>query len=234
MLLRLKRLIKYRLPDQRTEVRCNEIEMTTPSSNDFRAALKTGAIDYGLTLSTEAIDVLVRYYEILQTWNPQLHLVAPTSPRQFATRHILESLLLINHLPQDARIADVGSGAGLPLIPCLIVRPDIQGTLIESSKKKSVFLREALNHTNTSDRAEVIAERFENVSLLDVAYVTSRAIERFEQILPQLFGWAPARSTLTLFGGEQLGQRLKELTAAVETILIPKSKNRYLYIARKD
>lgn len=208
--------------------------MTIPQSNDFRAALETGATDYGLTLSSEAIGVLVRYYEILQTWNSQLHLVAPTSPRQFATRHILESLLLINHLPEGARVADIGSGAGLPIIPCLIVRSDVSAIIVEVSKKKAVFLREALNHTSTSDRANLVAERFENMSPPEVDYVTSRAIERFEQILPELIEWAPAKSTLALFSGKQLGEHLKVLTPAVEMIPIPKSKNRYLYIARKD
>ena len=41
--------------------------------------------------------------------------------------------------------SDIGSGGGLPIIPCLIARPDLEATLIESSQKKVVFLREALN-----------------------------------------------------------------------------------------
>ena len=52
---------------------------------------------------------------------------------------MLESLMLLKHLPSDAKIADIGSGAGLPIIPCLIARPDLHATLIESSQKKSVF-----------------------------------------------------------------------------------------------
>src|SRR6185369_15999394 len=93
----------------------------------------------------EVLQRLCVYYSLLTRWNPRLHLVAPCSPEEFATRHVLESLMLLQHLPHGAKIADIGSGAGLPIIPCLIVRPDLHATLIESSAKKSVFLREALN-----------------------------------------------------------------------------------------
>ena len=53
-------------------------------------------------------------------------------------------LVLLKHLPANAKVVEVGAGAGLPIIPCLIVRPDLEAVLIEASKKKSVFLREAL------------------------------------------------------------------------------------------
>ena len=85
------------------------------------------------------VEQLGAFYSLLTHWNDRLHLVAPCSPEEFATRHVLESLMLLKHLPQDAKIADIGSGAGLPIIPCLLARPDLQATLIESSQKKSVF-----------------------------------------------------------------------------------------------
>ncbi len=90
---------------------------------------------------------LGEYYSLLTRWNDRLHLVAPCSPEEFATRHVLESLLLLKHLPHEAKIADIGSGGGLPIIPCLIARADLEVTMIESSQKKAVFLREALSAT---------------------------------------------------------------------------------------
>jgi 16S rRNA (guanine527-N7)-methyltransferase len=94
---------------------------------------------------------------------------------------VLESLLLLEHLPHGAKIADIGSGAGLPTIPCLIARPDLDATLIESSPKKTVFLREALSAVGR--KATIVAQRFEDIKALD---------------------WAPDGSTLLLFGGEEL------------------------------
>src|SRR5262249_62144750 len=111
----------------------------------FEQALVSNMGSFNLDLPDETVTQLGEYYSLLTRWNDRLHLVAPCSPEEFATRHVLESLILLKHLPPRATIADIGSGAGLPIIPCLIARPDLVATLIESSQKKAVFLREALN-----------------------------------------------------------------------------------------
>jgi 16S rRNA (guanine527-N7)-methyltransferase len=208
------------------------MSLTKSPVTEFRAVLETDAPSYRIALTANDLDKLSKYYELLNAWNSRLHLVAPSSPRVFATRHVLESLLLLDHLPAGARIADVGSGAGLPIMPCLIMRPDIHAILIEASKKKAIFLREALNATTTSERATVISERFENIDPPKVGFVTSRALERFEQMLPQLLTWAPA-ATLLLFGGEGLGRKIEESGFAAEKTLIPKSQRRFLYVVTK-
>src|SRR5512145_1534616 len=103
----------------------------------FRNSLRKGMSAYDVQLSPAMLDQLGAYYELLLRWNERLHLVAPCSPAEFATRHVLESLTLHKHFTQGASVIDIGSGAGLPIIPCLIARPDIKPTLIESSQKKS-------------------------------------------------------------------------------------------------
>src|SRR5687768_13503430 len=113
--------------------------------NRFEQSLITNMGSFDLDLSTETLAQLGEFYSLLTRWNERLHLVAPCSPEEFATRHVLESLLLLKYLPHEAKIADIGSGAGLPIVPCLIVRPDLEATLIESSQKKAVFLREAIS-----------------------------------------------------------------------------------------
>lgn len=209
------------------------MSVTRSPVTEFREALETGAPTYGITLTTNDLDGLSKYYELLNAWNARLHLVAPSPAKVFATRHVLESLLLLDYLPQGARIADIGSGAGLPVVPCLILRPDIHAVLIEASKKKAIFLREALNATATSVRGIAIAERFENVEPPQVSFVTSRALERFEQMLPQLLTWAPAASDLLLFGGEGLGKKIEELGLSCAKNLVPKSQRRFLFVIRK-
>src|SRR5215510_13790978 len=142
----------------------------------FQAALSANAAAFDVELSPETQSRLADYYDLLNRWNARLHLVAPCSPEEFATRHVLESLMLLQHLPQNAKIADIGSGAGLPIIPCLIARPDLQATLIESSPKKSVFLREASNQLGL--KSTVIAKPFEEVQPPDVSFVTCRALDQ--------------------------------------------------------
>jgi len=205
------------------------MKSTKSAVAQFQDALQTEAPSYGLTITDNALDRLSKYYELLHAWNARLHLVAPSSPKVFATRHVLESLLLVNYLPEGARVADVGSGAGLPIIPCLISRPDITAVLIEASKKKAIFLREALNATTVS-KASVIAERFENIDPPDVDFVTSRALERFERMLPQLTSWAPKPGKFLLFGGEELGRKMAEMGLKSTKNLIANSQRRYLFV----
>lgn len=206
---------------------------TTALANKFRETLTAEASKYDVALTAEAIDGLSRYYELLSLWNSRVHLVAPCSPEKFATRHVLESLVLLRHLPVAARIAEVGAGGGLPILPCLIVRSDLRAILIESSQKKAVFLREALTHTGVSSRASVINERFENVATPSIDCVTCRALERFEGLLPNLFAWAPANTTLLLFGAKRLETRIESLGFASIAELMPRSKGRFLFIVKK-
>ena len=177
---------------------------------------------YDLELSSETVTRLGTFYSLLTRWNDRLHLVAPCSPEELATRHVLESLMLLKYLPQGATVADVGSGAGLPIIPCLIARPDLEATLIESSQKKAVFLREALNAVERT--ASIIARRFEQVEAPDVSFITCRALDQFIDKAPELLAWAPQGSTLLLFGGEALLAQLPNAQAS----LIPRSEKRYL------
>jgi 16S rRNA (guanine527-N7)-methyltransferase len=200
---------------------------------EFSKTLELDTADYGINLSPQVIDRLAEYYTLLESWNPRLHLVAPCAPQEFARRHVLESLLLLPHLTKGARIADVGSGAGLPIIPCLIDRSDIKATLIESSKKKAVFLREALNLTSTSQSAIVVAKRFEETVTPEVDFVSCRALERFERTLPSLIEWAPPESTLLLFGGTGLRERIEESSLNFNETKIPNSDGRFLFVVQQ-
>jgi 16S rRNA (guanine527-N7)-methyltransferase len=205
----------------------------TSATKQFRETLANEAAAYRVTLAVEALDGLAEYYELLSAWNSRVHLVAPCSPKEFATRHVLESLLLLKHLPKGASVAEVGAGGGLPIIPCLIVRPDLEAVLIEASQRKAVFLREALTKTATSKQASVIADRFENVAVPAVGFVTCRALERFEEMLPLLLEWAPARATLLLSGGQRLERRIEDLGFTSTAELMPHSKARFLFVVKK-
>ncbi len=199
---------------------------------EFREVLVSEAGVYEARISIDAIQRLSEYYLLLTKWNPRLHLVAPCSPREFATRHVLESLMLLPHLPQAATVADVGSGAGLPIIPCLIARPDIRAMLIESSKKKAVFLREVLNRTETRS-ATVIAKRFEETATPDVDVITCRALEQFAAKLPNLIEWSPHAITMLLFGGEELRQRIAQQGLIYSVVHVPNSTSRLLFVINR-
>jgi 16S rRNA (guanine527-N7)-methyltransferase len=194
----------------------------------FEESLSLNGAAYGVELSPETLSGLRSFYSLLTRWNDRLHLVAPCAPEEFATRHVLESLMLLKHLPPGATVADIGAGAGLPIIPCLIARPDLDVTLIESSLKKTVFLREALKALDR--RGKIVAKRFEEIEAPPVCFVTSRALDQFANMIETLVKWAPKGSILLLFGGESLKKKL----STDEQTLIPRSEKRYLFQVKNE
>lgn len=202
-------------------------------TEEFSSAIKEHAPRYEVQLTADDVALLGEYYEQVMAWNKRLHLVAPCSPQEFATRHVLESLLALQHLPAAARVLDVGSGAGLPIIPCMIVRTGLRATLFESSPKKAVFLREALRRVGAPDRANVISERFEQMHAPEADFVTCRALDRFTEIFPRIIKWSPPMSTLLFFGGEGLREQLKKAALPYKAVRIPESERRFIFIIKR-
>jgi 16S rRNA (guanine(527)-N(7))-methyltransferase RsmG len=198
----------------------------------FAAAIRVHAPDFVVELNDAQIELLTNYYELIMKWN-ELHLVAPCTPQYFAIRHVLESLALLKHLPVAARVLDVGPGGGLPIVPCLLVRPDLRATLVESSSRKAVFLREALRPVQPPDRARVIAARFEEIDLPAADFLTCRALDRFSQLLPVLLQRAKPGTTLMLFAGEDLRKQIQSMLPSPTSERLPLSEKRFLIIGSK-
>jgi 16S rRNA (guanine527-N7)-methyltransferase len=110
------------------------------------AALDRGLGELALALPLEARKRLLDYLALLAKWNRTYNLTAIHDPLAMVAHHLLDSLSVLPHLPlaaEHARLADAGSGAGLPGIPLAIARPRWRVALAESSQKKAAFLRQA-------------------------------------------------------------------------------------------
>jgi 16S rRNA (guanine527-N7)-methyltransferase len=200
----------------------------------FDEALKANAADFDIELGAKQTRLLGDYYELLLKWNDRLHLVAPCSPEEFAVRHVLESLLLLKHLSRAATVVDVGSGGGLPIIPCSLVRDDVRATLIESSERKIVFLREALRPAQPPDRIRLINARVEEIDLPASDFLSCRAIDRFSELLPMLIERTRPNTTALFFAGETLRRQIQKLIPSAMSERIPHSEKRFLVIAFTD
>ncbi len=109
-------------------------------------ALDRGLEEMALALPAGARERLLDYVALLVKWNRTYNLTAIRDPLAMVGHHLLDSLSVLPHLPlaaARARIADAGSGAGLPGIPLAIARPGWHVALAESSQKKAAFLRQA-------------------------------------------------------------------------------------------
>jgi 16S rRNA (guanine527-N7)-methyltransferase len=98
----------------------------------------------GVTLSDAQHALLARYLDLLLDANRRMNLTRITDRAAAEVQHVGDALTVLPHLPAGAfRLADVGSGGGVPGIPLAIARPDARVMLVESTKKKAAFLRSA-------------------------------------------------------------------------------------------
>lgn len=188
---------------------------------------------FGVEISGERMQRLADYYDIIREHNEFLNLVGPSTPEDFAIRHILESLTLLEYLPNGAKFADVGAGAGLPSIPCLLVRENLHAVLIESKEKKTKFLIAATKNLGLEDRCEIVNRQFEEAEPDDSKFITCRALDRFTEKLPRIIKWSGKRRML-LFGGPTLGETLRRCRVPFSAVLMPMSRERFLYVSDRS
>ena len=173
----------------------------------------------GLPLSSEAAALLNRYADTLRTWNAKLNLISRQQDEEhILARHILHSLTLrmpaiCDYAFSGKRVADVGTGGGLPGIPMKIVTPSSDMTLIDSSQKKIVACNEMITSLGLTGiraiagRAEELAKLPEHAQKYDA--VVSRAVASLEDLTKWTHGLIrPGGVLLSLKGGD-LAEEMK-------------------------
>ncbi|MEP6942572.1 MAG: 16S rRNA (guanine(527)-N(7))-methyltransferase RsmG [Betaproteobacteria bacterium] len=150
-------------------------------------ALAAGIDALRIDLDRDARTKLLDYVALLAKWNATHNLTAIRDADSMITHHLLDSLAVLPHLPsaETLRLADVGSGGGLPGVPLAIARPAWRVTLIDSNRKKAAFLSQSaieLSLPNV-EVACVRAEEFKPASRFDI--VIARAYAALETFVAQ-------------------------------------------------
>ena len=115
----------------------------------------------GVTLSDEAFARLDAFAEQLVETNRQFNLTAITEPADMTVKHFADSLSLFSFadFPQNAKIIDVGTGAGFPGLVLKLARPDLEVTFLDSTRKKLGFIESVLQNAGLS--GEILHRRAE-------------------------------------------------------------------------
>lgn len=116
---------------------------------------------FGLKLDETAINRLNTYGNLLLEWNQKMNLTAIIEPQEVLYKHFLDCLLFFKNVkvPQNAKIIDVGTGAGFPGVVLKIARPDIQLTLLDGLNKRLTFLNTVLDEIGlTAETVHLRAE----------------------------------------------------------------------------
>lgn len=148
----------------------------------FKSCLKKFETD----ADEEKINKFEIYSNLLCEWNEKMNLTAVTDPKGISIRHFADSLtpLFCVEFPENARVIDVGTGAGFPGLPIKIMRPDIHITLMDSLNKRINFLKEVTEKAKITDaecvhaRAEEFSRKKEYREKYDIGI--SRAVARLK------------------------------------------------------
>lgn len=185
------------------------------SRPELSHALQNGAKTLGLVLNDATNARLLDYIALIEKWNKVHNLTAVREPQEMVTLHLLDSLTIVAHVPQGARVIDIGSGAGLPGIPLAIAREDVSVTLLDSNHKKAAFLRQAKSELKL-DNVSVIADRVEDVKpaeLFDI--VVSRAFSDLPDFVAAAHHLLAPQGTMLAMKGVYPYEEIAKLPASV-------------------
>jgi len=169
----------------------------------------------GLSLSPHEINSFVLYASELKKWNSKVNLTAITKDKEIAIKHFVDSLSLAPYITDSDRLLDIGSGAGLPIIPLKILRPEIPMVSVDAVAKKIHFQRHIIRILNLQNIEAVHArvEELHKTHAQSFSIITSRAFTRLDRFVSLA---APLLSEGGMLIAMKGGQAEGEITASDE------------------
>ena len=188
--------------------------------NDFMSILLSTLSEFDITLDEMAIDRLCRYNKLLIEWNDKINLTALTAPEDVALKHFADSLMLLRYIEieKDARVIDVGTGAGFPGLVLKIARPDIRLTLLDSLQKRLSFLDEVCSELGLGD-VELIHSRAEDGSRTELResfdIAVSRAVASLNTLCEYDMPYVKVGGMFIAMKGKEAAQELADAQNAI-------------------
>lgn len=190
---------------------------------EMRDYLTDAAKALQIKLTEEQLDRFDIYFRLLVEWNEKINLTAITDPQGVAVKHFADSLSLLSKLdiPENARVIDVGTGAGFPGIVLKIVRPDIELTLLDSLKKRFLFINELLNKLGLAaeciaGRAEEYGQDLEMRECFDLC--VSRAVARLNILSEYCLPFVRLSGKFVAFKGGGSDEEIQNSKKAIQTL----------------
>lgn len=145
--------------------------------------LKTGLAQLGIEADAAAIQSFRTYLQFLHGYHGRVHLISHQDYGRISRRHFLPSLLGFPYLKGRVRVCDIGSGAGFPSVPLVILKHDIDLVIIESVSKKASFLTRLIRELGLA-RVEVVNARAEEYCGAPFDLALLKAVGKIEKLLP--------------------------------------------------
>ena len=166
----------------------------------------------GIELNDIQIKQFKEYYNFLVEQNGKFNLTSITSFEEVITKHFIDSAYPYKMFKENAKIIDIGTGAGFPGVPLKILRPDLNVVLLDSLGKRINFLNELINmlhlkniiaiHARAEDYAKLNREMFD--------YSVSRAVARMATLNEYLIPFLKVGGTAVLYKSQDIIDEIDE------------------------
>lgn len=177
-----------------------------------------------INLRDEQLQQFQKFYEMVTDWNTKINLTAITDEKEFAIKHVIDSLTLWDEekFANVKKILDVGTGAGFPAIPIKIFKPNVEIFLLDSLNKRVEFLKKVVTELNLENvtcihgRAEDLARQNNFRESFDL--VTARAVARLNIISEYCLPFVKIGGIFAAMKGKNFLEEVAESENAVKIL----------------
>ncbi|MDN8182006.1 16S rRNA (guanine(527)-N(7))-methyltransferase RsmG [Acinetobacter baumannii] len=206
----------------------------------FFQELQQGSQKLGLSLSDEALTLLLKYQDALVLWNKAYNLTAIRDPKEMLVKHLLDSLSILKDLPAG-RLLDVGTGGGMPGMIIALCQPERSCVLLDSNGKKIRFLKQFIadlplqNVTSVQTRVEN-QDTIDELGQFDV--ITSRAFASLTDFVEAARPYLHEQSIIAAMKGlipvEEMEELKQEFSCKVIELHVPRlDEQRHLLLLQR-
>lgn len=176
----------------------------------------------GFNFSVEQLEKFYKYMNLLIEWNEKMNLTAITEPNDIILKHFIDSITINKYIENNAKVVDVGTGAGFPGIPLSIIRTDLQITLVDSLNKRLIFLQEIKKELELKNidivhaRAEEFGQNKNYRETFDIA--TSRAVANLSTLSEYLVPLVKIKGKCVCMKASDAEEEIKQAENAVNIL----------------
>ena len=178
--------------------------------------------DLGVRFFMEQLEQFFDYMELLIEWNEKMNLTAITDPEEIILKHFIDSITILKYIEDDAKVVDIGTGAGFPGIPLSIMNPTLKITLVDSLNKRLIFLQEVVNKLNLKN-VEIVHARAEDFGRdkkyrekFDIA--TSRAVANLSTLSEYLLPLVKVKGKCISMKASGASEEIKQAEKAIDVL----------------
>ena len=190
----------------------------------FLTELQNAAESFNIKFNDLQLAQFACYYKLVIDWNKKINLTAITDPKDFAIKHIIDSVSVWNNdkFSKVESVIDIGTGAGFPGIPLKIYKPEIKITLLDSLAKRINFLKIAADEMKLEDivlvhsRAEDSAHNPDFREKFDLA--VSRAVAKLNILTEYDLPFVKIGGFFAALKGSNVSEEFEESKKAIKTL----------------